>query len=179
MKPWDPPEEQLYPVLDDLLAAWHATRPAADDGLRVVGHRFSRASHELRDFLARNLVPFRYVDVERDAARAAPLLRPRGSTATSPTGLPLVLLEDGEALRAPELAEVARRVGISRPATRELYDLVVVGGGPAGLAAAVYGASEGLETALRRARSRPAGRRARARASRTTSASPAGSAAPT
>ena len=148
MKPWDPPEEQLYPALDDLLAAWHATRPAADDGLRVIGHRFSRASHELRDFLARNLVPFRYVDVERDAARAAPLLAAAGLDGDEPEGLPLVLLEDGEALRAPDVAEVARRVGISRPATRDLYDLVVVGGGPAGLAAAVYGASEGLATAL-------------------------------
>ena len=113
-----------------------------------VGHRFSRASHELRDFLARNLVPFRYVDVERDAARAGPLLAAAGLDGDEPEGLPLVLLDDGEALRAPDVAEVARRVGISRPATRELYDLVVVGGGPAGLAAAVYGASEGLETAL-------------------------------
>ena len=176
MKPWDPPEEQLYPALDDLLAAWHATRPAADDGLRVIGHRFSRASHELRDFLARNLVPFRYVDVERDAARAGPLLAAAGLDGDEPEGLPLVILDDGEALRAPDVAEVAR-------ARRHQHARRRASSTTSWWWAAVRRGWRRPSTARPRASrrrsssgSRPAARPARARASRTTSASPAASA---
>ena len=143
MKPWDPPEEQLYPVIDDLLADWQAG-VLAEDGIRVVGHRFSRRSHELKDFLARNNVPYRWFDIETS---------PEGGSLVEaadadPETLPLVVFPDGDVLTAPTNLQVAERVGLTTRADRPFYDLVVVGGGPAGLAAAVYGASEGLRTVL-------------------------------
>jgi len=140
LKPWDPPEERLYPVLDDLLETWRRPRPAAN--LRLVGDRWSTASHELREFLARNLVPYRWLDVESDP-QAHVLLDLARIDAGS---LPALVLDDGEVLVTPDLHEVAQRIGLQVRATRSAYDLVVVGAGPAGLAAGVYGASEGLST---------------------------------
>jgi thioredoxin reductase (NADPH) len=143
LKPWDPPEEQLYPVLDDLLDAWRAEAPADSDRIQIVGHRWSKESHEARDFLARNQVPYRWLDVERDDEARRLLAAANGDAV-----LPLVLFPGGDVLRAPSVAELADRAGVRRRAELPFYDLVIVGAGPAGLAAAVYGASEGLQTAL-------------------------------
>ncbi len=142
LKPWDPPEERLYPVLDDLLETWR--RPAPVSNLRVIGDRWSPATHALRQFLARNLVPYRWLDVEVDAQAPALLELARLDAGQ----LPVVLLDDGEALVRPDLPVVAERIGLRTRAQRDAYDLVVVGAGPAGLAAGVYGASEGLSTLL-------------------------------
>src|SRR3954465_3513136 len=137
LKPWDPPEEQLYPVVEDLLTTWESGAALAAGGVRVIGHRFSRESHDLRDFLARNRVPARWLDVERDG-EARELL----AVADVPDGrLPVVLLEDGAVLERPTVLELAERLGVAAQPTQDHYDLVIVGGGPAGLAAAVYGAS--------------------------------------
>lgn len=144
LKPWDPPEERLYPVLDDLLDDWRATWRPTFAGLTVIGHAYAPSTHALKDFLTRNLVPFRWLDVEV-APEAEPLLKAAGA---GPADLPVVVLADGEALLAPELAEVAARVGLKQRPDLKSYDLVIVGAGPAGLAAAVYGASEGLSTLL-------------------------------
>ena len=144
LKPWDPPEDQLYPVVDDLLDAWRADTPADADRIRVVGHRWSRESHEARDFLARNGVPYRWLDVERDDEGRRLLAAADGDA----PALPLVLFPDGGVLHGPSVPDLAERAGVRRRAELEFYDLVIVGGGPAGLAAAVYGASEGLRTAL-------------------------------
>jgi thioredoxin reductase (NADPH) len=144
LKPWDPPEEQLFPVVEDLLTTWDAGAALEAGGVRVIGHRFSRESHDLRDFLARNRVPARWLDVERDG-EAKELLKIAGVDADR---LPVVLLEDGAVLERPTIFEMAERLGISHQPQLEHYDLVIVGGGPAGLAAAVYGASEGLRTVM-------------------------------
>ncbi|MFL6050612.1 MAG: FAD-dependent oxidoreductase [Gaiellales bacterium] len=143
LKPWDPPEEQLYPVVDDLLDAWRAEAPPAADRIQLVGHRWSRESHDARDFLARNQVPFQWLDVEREDEARRLLAAAEGDGV-----LPLVLFPDGGSLHGPTITELAERTGVRRRAERPFYDLVIVGGGPAGLAAAVYGASEGLQTAL-------------------------------
>jgi thioredoxin reductase (NADPH) len=143
LKPWDPPEEQLYPVVDDLLDAWRAEAPPAADRIQLVGHRWSRESHDARDFLARNQVPFQWLDVEREDEARRLLAAADGDGV-----LPLVLFPDGGSLHGPSITELAERTGVLRRAERPFYDLVIVGGGPAGLAAAVYGASEGLQTAL-------------------------------
>src|SRR6188508_2336195 len=144
LKPWDPPEEQLYPVVEDLLTTWEAGAALESGGVRVIGHRFSRDSHDLRDFLARNRVPMRWLDVERDA-EARELL-----TVADVDGerLPVALLEDGTVLERPTVLELAERLGVSAAPASDHYDLAIVGGGPAGLAAAVYGASEGLRTVM-------------------------------
>ncbi len=145
MKPWSPPEERLYPVLDELLEEWEAAAAArlAEPGLRLVGHRFSADAHATRDFLARNGVPYRWLDVADAEART--LL----AAAHSDEGeLPVLVLEDGEILVRPSQAEIADRIGLRTRATLPFYDLVILGAGPAGLAAAVYGASEGLRTLL-------------------------------
>ncbi len=144
LKPWDPPEEKLYPVVDDLLDDWKATDPPSFNGVRVVGHRWSARSHEVRDFLTRNQVPYRWHDVETDA-EAERLLQAVGNGRDN---LPLVATPDGRALQRPSLAEIGAALGLSSSPTQPFYDLVVVGGGPAGLGAAVYGASEGLRTIL-------------------------------
>jgi thioredoxin reductase (NADPH) len=144
LKPWDPPEEQLYPVLEDLLTTWESGAALESGGVRVIGHRFSKETHELRDFLARNRVPARWLDVERDG-EARELLTVVGTDAEH---LPVALLEDGSVLERPTLLELAERLGIAVQPTQDHYDLVIVGGGPAGLAAAVYGASEGLRTVM-------------------------------
>jgi thioredoxin reductase (NADPH) len=144
LKPWDPPEELLYPVVEDLLTTWEAGAALEAGGVRIVGHRFSKESHELRDFLARNRVPGRWLDVERDS-EARELLVVAGVDAER---LPVALLEDGTVLERPTVAELAQRLGVAAAPTQDHYDLVIVGGGPAGLAAAVYGASEGLRTVM-------------------------------
>jgi len=143
-KPWDPPEEELFPVVEDLLTGWESEAALESGGLRVIGHRFSKESHDLRDFLARNRVPVRWLDVERDA-EARELLT---VIAVDPEGLPVALLEDGSVLERPTILELAERLGVSAAPLTDHYDLVIVGGGPAGLAAAVYGASEGLRTVM-------------------------------
>ncbi len=144
LKPWDPPQEQLFPVLEDLLTAWEAGAAMEAGGLRVIGHRFSKDSHDLRDFLARNRVPARWLDVERDS-EARDLLKVAG---VADDRLPVALLEDGTVMERPTVLELAQRLGVTGQPAQDHYDLVIVGGGPAGLAAAVYGASEGLRTIL-------------------------------
>jgi thioredoxin reductase (NADPH) len=144
LKPWDPPEEQLYPVVEDLLTTWESGAALSAGGVRVIGHRFSKESHDLRDFLVRNRVPARWLDVERDG-EARELLQVAGVDAD---GVPVVLLEDGSVLERPTVLELAERLGVAGTPAQDHYDLVVVGGGPAGLAAAVYGASEGLKTIM-------------------------------
>ncbi|MGO9908459.1 MAG: FAD-dependent oxidoreductase [Solirubrobacteraceae bacterium] len=144
LKPWDPPEEQLFPPVQDLLSAWEAGAALESGGVRIIGHRFSRATHDLRDFLARNRVPGRWLDVERDS-EARQLLKVAGVTDDR---LPVALLEDGTVLERPTVLELGERLGVAGQPAFEHYDLVIVGGGPAGLAAAVYGASEGLKTIM-------------------------------
>ncbi len=143
-KPWDPPEEQLFPVLDDLLDAWKVEYLPEATGLRLVGHQWSPRSHEIKDFLVGNLIPYRWVDADRDPS-ATVLLEAAGLASED---LPALLYEDGTVLRKPDMRQVAGRMGRSLTVTHPLYDLVIVGAGPAGLAAAVYGASEGLRTLL-------------------------------
>jgi thioredoxin reductase (NADPH) len=144
MKPWDPPEELLYPVLDDLLDDWRANFQPVFEGVRVIGHRWSADGHRIRDFLARNLVPYRWLDIETDTE--ATQLREAAGASDAP--LPLVILADGTALAKPSIGELADKVGLHTRAVSDTYDLIVVGTGPAGLASAVYGASEGLKTLL-------------------------------
>ncbi|MGB8880151.1 MAG: FAD-dependent oxidoreductase [Solirubrobacteraceae bacterium] len=144
LKPWDPPEEQLFPPVQDLLSAWEAGAALESGGVRIIGHRFSRATHDLRDFLARNRVPGRWLDVERDS-EARQLLKVAG---VADDRLPVALLEDGTVLERPTVLELGERLGVVGQPAFEHYDLVIVGGGPAGLAAAVYGASEGLKTIM-------------------------------
>src|SRR5690606_24651906 len=144
IKPWTPPDVRLYPVLDDLLASWREHVRIPFDGIRVVGVRWSRQSYEVKDFLARNNVPYEWVDIERDPAMAELARRLSPGLAS----LPLVLFPDGRHLLNPTTAALAERVGLRTHAALPFYDLIVVGAGPAGLANAVYGASEGLHTLL-------------------------------
>jgi thioredoxin reductase (NADPH) len=144
LKPWDPPEEEFFPVVEDLLETWQAGAALESGGVRVIGHRFSKESREVRDFLARNRVLARWIDVERDA-EARELLEVFDIDADR---LPVALLEDGSVLERPSVLELAEHLGVSAQPIEEHYDLVIVGGGPAGLAAAVYGASEGLRTVM-------------------------------
>jgi thioredoxin reductase (NADPH) len=144
VKPWDPPEERLYPVLDDLLDDWLAGYRPTFDGIRVIGHRWSRESHAARDFLARNQVPYRWIDVATDA-EAHEL---QDLIGVETRNLPILLFPDGTMLEQPSTQEIAERMGLRGHAEVPLYDLVIIGAGPAGLAAAVYGASEGLKTVI-------------------------------
>ncbi|MGE5726586.1 MAG: FAD-dependent oxidoreductase [Acidobacteriota bacterium] len=147
LKPWDPPSDHLYPQLDDLLDDWQATYRPTFQGIRVLGTRWSPRSYELRDFLARNHVPYQWIDVELSAGdpETKRLLEVLGPEATH---LPVVLFPDGTKLLESMPAEVAQSVGLRTRAQTDFYDLAIVGGGPAGLAAAVYGASEGLHTVM-------------------------------
>src|ERR1700730_12330537 len=143
LKPWDPPEEKLYPVVDALLDAWMASdhRPAPET--KVVGHRWSARSSEVREFLARNQVPYRwYASDEPEGQRLLEAAQADGLS------LPVVITPDADALIEPSDAELAARGGLATTPSKDFYDLVVIGGGPAGLGAAVYGASEGLRTVL-------------------------------
>jgi thioredoxin reductase (NADPH) len=144
LKPWDPPEEQLYPVLDDVLEDWQAGFAPPFEGVRLVGHRWSPEAHRLREFLSRNQVPFQWIDVETDA-EAERLGEAAGGERLR---LPVVVLADGDRLSSPSTAELARSIGLRTRSETRSWDLVIVGAGPAGLAAAVYAASEGLSTAL-------------------------------
>jgi thioredoxin reductase (NADPH) len=144
-KPWDPPEERLYPAVDDLLDAWQAESLPEAKGLRLVGHQWSPQSHAIKDFLASNLIPYRWLEVTRDAD-ACTLLDAAG---VSTEGLPALFFDDGSpVMRNPDPRQVAERLGKPMTAAFEVYDLAIVGAGPAGLGAAVYGASEGLRTIL-------------------------------
>jgi thioredoxin reductase (NADPH) len=141
-KPWDPPEEKLYPVVTDLLEDWQAGYRPPFEGLRVIGHRWLLKDHTVRNFLSRNHVPYRWLDV----TVGGEVLKLLADRQLDPTRLPVIIFADGTSLVDPELEDLASRVGLSIQAAQDFYDLVVVGAGPAGLAAAVYGASEGLKT---------------------------------
>jgi len=143
LKPWDPPEEKLYPVVDALVATWQASGEAAVEQTKVVGHRWSAPSYHARDFLARNSVPYRWFSVDEPEGRR--LLEAAGADLTD---IPIVITLDGTTLRDPSEAQIAAAVGLSTEPTAQFYDLIVVGAGPAGLGAAVYSASEGLRTVL-------------------------------
>lgn len=143
-KPWDPPEEKLYPVLDDLLEAWKQGYKPPFEGIRVVGLRWSPADHAVRDFLSRNRIPYQWLNPDAHP-EALPLLKEKG---VDDAKLPVVLFGDGTALVQPSTLEMAQKLGIPTQAQQEFYDVVVVGAGPAGLAAGVYGASEGLRTLI-------------------------------
>jgi thioredoxin reductase (NADPH) len=147
LKPWDPPEQNLYPVLDDLLEDWRSAFRPPFEGLRLMGSRWSPKTYELREFLAKNAVPYQWLDV--DTAGSDPEVRRMVETAQSAgCQFPVVMLQDGGMLQQPRQAELAERIGLRTRADNKFYDLVIVGGGPAGLAAAVYGASEGLSTVI-------------------------------
>jgi thioredoxin reductase (NADPH) len=144
LKPWDPPEDRLFPVVDDLLGDWRRAHPEVSNDVQVVGDRWSDRAHELKTFLARNHVPYRWYDVERDDEGRRLFDLAGGRQAD----LPLVLVPDREPLRAPSLLEAAGALGLHVDARKPLYDVCIVGGGPAGLAAGVYAASEGLSTVI-------------------------------
>jgi thioredoxin reductase (NADPH) len=147
LKPWDPPEQHLYPVVDDLLQEWFVRHKPAFEGVRVLGTRWSPKSYETREFLARNQVPFQWLDADA-AERDAEVGRLVESLGPNALKLPVVLFPDGDRLEQPAWQEVAAKVGLRMRAGLEFYDVAIVGGGPAGLAAAVYGASEGLKTLI-------------------------------
>jgi thioredoxin reductase (NADPH) len=142
MKPWDPPEQNLYPVLDDLLSDWWATVPVPYEGIRIAGTLWSATSHTVKEFLARNHIPYQWLDIENDA-ESRTLVE---ASTEEHRQLPVVFLPDGEVLVNPGLRELADKCGLQTEATEAFYDLIIVGAGPAGLGAAVYGASEGLST---------------------------------
>ncbi|GAB4581995.1 MAG: FAD-dependent oxidoreductase [Anaerolineales bacterium] len=144
MKPWDPPEQHLYPVLDDLLGDWWTSVPLPFDGIRVVGTLWSATCHNAKDFLARNRIPYQWLDLEQ-SEEAQVLINTLSKE--HPT-LPVIFLPNGEILQNPDLPTLAQKVGLKTQASQPFYDLIVIGGGPAGLGAAVYGASEGLKTLL-------------------------------
>jgi thioredoxin reductase (NADPH) len=144
MKPWDPPEQNLYPVLDDLLSDWWATVPVPYDGIRVAGTLWSATSHTIKDFLSRNRIPYQWLDIEIDE-EAKSLVE---ASTENFRQLPVVFMPDGVVLVNPGLRELAEKCGLRTEASEAFYDLIVIGAGPAGLGAAVYGASEGLTTLL-------------------------------
>jgi thioredoxin reductase (NADPH) len=145
MKPWDPPEQNLYPILDDLLSDWWATTPIPFDGIRVAGTLWSPTSHIAKDFLARNRIPYQWLDLDKDKES-------RGVVEAMFKGegvkLPVVFFPDGTSLIQPTMMDLAVRAGLQTEATAPFYDMIIIGGGPAGLGAAVYGASEGLKTVM-------------------------------
>jgi len=147
LKPWDPPSEHLYPVLGDMLEDWQASYKPPYQGIRVLGTRWSPSSYEVREFLARNQIPYQWMDVET-AANDPEVQQLVHSLAGQASELPVVLLPDGSRLEQPSTADLAQKVGLRTRAQVDFYDLVIVGGGPAGLAAGVYGASEGLKTVI-------------------------------
>ena len=140
MKPWDPPEDRLYPIVDELLDEWRAAHPPPYTGVKVMDTRWSPPAHSVKDFLARNRIPYRFYDIEDDPEA-------RGTVEAAEEDLPLVILPDGTTLGRPDTPSLAAAVGLQTEAKSPFYDLVIIGAGPAGLGAAVYGASEGLRTA--------------------------------
>ncbi|MDR3695352.1 FAD-dependent oxidoreductase [Mucilaginibacter sp.] len=144
MKPWDPPEEKLYPVLNDLLDDWQGSYIPEFKGIKVVGYQFSPQSHMIKDYLASNLIPYRWFDVDKNPEARQKLALNK----ISEDKLPLIVYEDGSHACQPTIRQIAEKVGKNPQITNEIYDVVIVGAGPAGLAAAVYGASEGLKTLL-------------------------------
>ena len=144
LKPWDPPDERFYPVLNDLLDDWRANTPPVYEGIRVAGILWSPTTHAVKDFLARSQIPYQWLDIEKNEG-ARELVE---ATTPGSTRLPVVFLPDGMVLACPDLHELADRIGLRAPPQAPFYDLIVIGAGPAGLAAAVYGASEGLRTAV-------------------------------
>jgi thioredoxin reductase (NADPH) len=144
MKPWSPPEQNLYPVLDDLLSDWLATAEVPFDGIRVAGTLWSASSHTIKDFLARSQIPYQWLDIEHDAEARALV----DGINQEQHRLPVLFFPDGSTLIDPDITTVAEKVGLRTQATQPFYDLIIVGAGPAGLAGAVYGASEGLRTLL-------------------------------
>jgi thioredoxin reductase (NADPH) len=144
LKPWEPPEEQLYPILNDLLEDWLASFRQPFEGIRIISSRWSPQLHQIKDFLARNYIPYQWLDVEIEK-EAHQLLT---CAEVSEARLPMVLFPDGSALAQPTTAQIAEKLGLKTQAKLPFYDLAIVGAGPAGLAAAVYGASEGLRTVL-------------------------------
>ena len=146
LKPWDPPDQRLYPILDDLLADWLQMYKPGFGGVRILGDRWSARSHEVKDFLARNQIPYTFLDVEKSAEARDMVRQANGEGGGS--NLPMVFLPDGKPMAAPSVADLAEKLGLQLQAEQAFYDLAIVGGGPAGLASAVYGASEGLRTVL-------------------------------
>lgn len=148
VKPWSPAQENLYPILNRLLAAWQEDYRPDFNGIRVIGNRWSPLTHDIKDFLARNRQPYLWLDVETDPRACEQLLSLNIGASVEEEQLPVVLFSDGSYLARPTIAEIAGRIGLQTEAKEAFYDLVIVGAGPAGLAAAVYGASEGLRTLL-------------------------------
>ncbi len=148
LKPWDPPEQNLYPVIDELLEDWEAANPPPFEGVRVLGNRWSPMSHNIKDFLARNHVPYQWLDIETATADSEVRSLVELLDDNDVQNLPLVIFPNGQRLRQPTLADLAEHAGLKTRAAEAFYDLAIVGGGPAGLAAAVYGASEGLRTVM-------------------------------
>jgi thioredoxin reductase (NADPH) len=144
MKPWDPPEEKLYPVINDLLDDWHSDYIPSFKGIKLVGYQFSPQSHLIKDYLASNLIPYKWLDIEKNPD-AKDVITLNNITLDQ---LPLILFEDGEFISKPTIRAIAEKIGANPQITNEIYDVVIIGAGPAGLAAAVYGASEGLKTLL-------------------------------
>ncbi|CAN5418153.1 FAD-dependent oxidoreductase [soil metagenome] len=143
-KPWDPPEEKLFPVLDDLLESWQAEYRPDFEGIKLIGYQFSPKSHLIKDFLSGNLIPYQWMDVESSVKGQEILERNQLDTKQ----LPVVVFDDGTFIATPELSDIADKIGMRPQGTQDLYDVVIIGAGPSGLGAAVYGASEGLKTAL-------------------------------
>jgi thioredoxin reductase (NADPH) len=144
LKPWHPPNQNLYPILDDLLSDWQATVPVPYDGIRVAGTLWSPSSHRVKDFLSRNRIPYQWLDIEKDEETAV-LVK---ASQPDQTRLPVLFFPDGSHLIDPDHRQLADKVGLRTQASQPFYDLIIIGAGPAGLGAAVYGASEGLRTAL-------------------------------
>lgn len=144
MKPWDPPEEKLFPIIDDLLEQWQGAYRPDFKGIKLIGYQFSPKSHDLKEYLAGNLIPYQWLDIEWNK-EARKLMDVNGF---NDKDLPIAFFEDGSHLQSPSIRELAEKIGLNPGLKNEVYDVVIIGAGPAGLAAAVYGASEGLKTLL-------------------------------
>ena len=144
LKPWNPPEEKLYPVVDDLLDEWQAQYKPDHEGIRIIGFQWSPKSHNLKEFLSGNLIPYLWMDIESNPEAENYLI----SADMNRESLPLVVLKDGTWMSDPSLPQLAQRIGLQQTASQKMYDVLIIGGGPAGLAASVYGSCEGLKTIL-------------------------------
>ncbi|GIK59760.1 MAG: FAD-dependent oxidoreductase [Ignavibacteriota bacterium] len=144
LKPWNPPDEKLYPIVDDLLDDWQAQYKPDHEGIRIIGFQWSPKSHQLKEFLSGNLIPYRWMDVENDSEAEKYLV----SANLNLDDLPLIILKDGTWIKDPSLTDLAQKIGLQQTASLKMYDVLIIGGGPAGLAASVYGSCEGLKTIL-------------------------------